>query len=203
MIAVIDLKLGNVKSVGNALSFLKIDHCITDDPEKIQTAGKIIFPGVGSFSEASKRLRLSGIDQCIRNEVLIKRKPILGICLGMQLLATCGEEGGESPGLGLVDAVVSRLRSESKGNRLPHIGWNDVHSLEMSLFNGIENGTCFYFVHSYEMMLNEICQKAISNYGVDFVAAIQKGNVCGTQFHPEKSREMGLKLIKNFVEREF
>jgi len=201
MIAIIDLKLGNVKSVGNALTYLKIKHVLTSDHEQIKNATKLIFPGVGSFNEASKRLQSTGMRECIRNAVLILGKPILGICLGMQLLADYGEEGGESQGLGLINARVSRLRSDPEKYRLPHIGWNDVEHDEVELFNGINSGTCFYFVHSYEMVLNEPCNKAICNYGVDFIAAVQKGHICGTQFHPEKSREMGLKLLSNFVEK--
>lgn len=201
MVAIIDLNLGNVKSVGNALSYLKIEHVLTSDQEQIYKASKLIFPGVGSFNEASRRLQSTGIRECIRNAVLVQGKPILGICLGMQLLAEYGEEGGESQGLGLINARVSRLRSDPEKYRLPHIGWNDVEPEGLELFNGINNGTCFYFVHSYEMVLNEQCNKAICNYGVNFVAAVQKGNICGTQFHPEKSREMGLRLLTNFIEK--
>jgi imidazole glycerol-phosphate synthase subunit HisH len=199
MIAVIDLKLGNVKSVGNALSYLKIEHVVTSEQAQIQEAAKLIFPGVGSFNEAANRLQSTGMRECIRNAVLVQNKPILGICLGMQLLATTGEEGGTSQGLGLIDAHVSRLRSDPQKYRLPHIGWNDVTRDEMQLFDGIGSETCFYFVHSYEMVLNETCEVAFSNYGVDFVAAVQKGHICGTQFHPEKSREMGLRLLTNFA----
>lgn len=203
MIAIIDLKLGNVRSVGNALAYLHIKHVITSDPEQIHNSKQIIFPGVGSFHEASRRLMNSGMRDCIRNEVLVHQKPILGICLGMQLLAETGDEGGKSQGLGLINAHVSRLRTDIREYRLPHIGWNDVRHENIALFKGIKSGACFYFVHSYELMLDESCENAICNYGVDFVAAVQKGKICGTQFHPEKSREMGLRLLKNFTENVF
>jgi glutamine amidotransferase len=200
MIAVIDMKLGNVHSVCNALKYLGYDHILTSSPEQLSSSEKLIFPGVGSFSEASARLFKSGIRDSIRREVMEKNKPILGICLGMQLLAEEGEEGGLSKGLGLIDARVSKLRCDTTLFRLPHIGWNDVTNSGISVFNGVEDGSCFYFVHSYEMVLREKCLFATSNYGVDFVAAVQKGHILGTQFHPEKSREKGLRVLRNFVE---
>jgi imidazole glycerol-phosphate synthase subunit HisH len=200
MIAVIDMKLGNVHSVCNALRFLHIEYALTSDPDRIKEANKLIFPGVGTFSEVSNRLIRSGVRDCIREEVLHNKKPILGICLGMQLLAESGEEGGYSQGLGLIKANVKKLPCNASMYRLPHIGWNDVKNKGMRIFNGIEDDSCFYFVHSYAMDLNEKCSVALCNYGVDFIAAVEKEHIVGTQFHPEKSREKGLRILKNFVE---
>ncbi|MCK4809391.1 MAG: imidazole glycerol phosphate synthase subunit HisH [Candidatus Omnitrophica bacterium] len=202
MLTIIDLGLGNINSVHRALKYLKIEHLISNSVEDISRAQKLIFPGVGSFAEASRRLYSSGIAAAIKECVLEKCVPILGICLGMQLLAGSGEEGGVSQGLGLINACVRKLRSEGQGFHLPHIGWNDISFKEQGVFSGIQNRTCFYFVHSYEMILNEsdMIKCAVCNYGVDFIAAVKKDNIVGVQFHPEKSREPGLKLLKNFVE---
>ena len=200
MIAVIDMKLGNVYSVCNALKHLGYQFILTSDPEKISQAEKLILPGVGSFAEASARLDQNGMRDCIRKEVLVNRKPFLGICLGMQLLADEGEEGGLSQGLGLIRARVSKLRCDPQIYRLPHIGWNDVTNRGMAVLNGVESGSCFYFVHSYEIMLKEECSYATSDYGVEFIAAVQKEHIVGTQFHPEKSQFKGLKILKDFAE---
>ena len=200
MIAVINMKLGNVHSVCNALKFLGYEYILTSDPEKISQAKRLILPGVGSFAEASTRLFQNGMRDCIRKEVLVNKKPLLGICLGMQLLADEGEEGGLSQGLGLIRARVSKLRCDPQIYRLPHIGWNDVTNRGMTVLNGVDSGSCFYFVHSYEMMLKEECLYATSDYGVKFIAAVQKEHVVGTQFHPEKSQEKGLRILNNFLE---
>jgi len=200
MIAVIDINLGNVFSVCNALKHLGHEFILTSDPEKISRAERLILPGVGSFAEASARLHQNGMRDCIREEVLVNKKPLLGICLGMQLLADEGEEGGSSQGLGLIKASVSKLRCDPQTYRLPHIGWNDVTNQGMSILNGVDSGSCFYFVHSYEMILKEECLYATSYYGVEFIAAVQKDNIVGTQFHLEKSQVKGLKVLKDFLE---
>lgn len=203
MITVIDIGLGNVRSVSNALHFLRVDHLVTGDCGAMRNADRLIFPGVGSFSEASTRLFQTGVGQCVQEMVLSKRKPILGICLGMQLLAKEGEEGGISRGLGLIDARVLKLQVPASGCRLPHIGWNDITNNGMTILKGIEDGTCFYFVHSYAMVVNEPCARATCEYGASFNAAVQKGHICGTQFHPEKSRESGLQVLRNFIAEQF
>lgn len=199
MIAVIDMKLGNVHSVCNALKYLGYDYILTSDLENISRAERLILPGVGSFSEASTRLSQNGLRDCIREEVLIKNKPLLGICLGMQLLADEGEEGGLSQGLGLIRGRVCKLRCDTRTHRLPHIGWNDVNNQGVTTLNSVDNGSCFYFVHSYEMILKEECSYATSHYGVEFIAAVQKKHIVGTQFHPEKSQEKGLEVLKNYL----
>lgn len=199
MITVIDIKIGNVGSVVRALEKLKFPYQVTNDPEVINKSDKIILTGVGSFREASNRIKSSGIYDVVRLKVLNEKTPILGICLGMQLLASGGMEGGESEGLGLIKGKVKYLRCSSMNMRLPHVGWNNVHSGELSLFESIPENSHFYFVHSYELILEEDIPVATCNYGVDFVAALQKDNIMGTQFHPEKSQTAGLALMRNFL----
>lgn len=201
MVTIIDLGLGNVKSVSRALSYLNIPNIVSDDLLKIANAEKIILPGVGNFFEASKRLHSTGLADTIREQVKVKKKPFLGICLGMQLLAEKSEESGNSNGLGFIKAKVIRLRCEKRGYTLPHIGWNDVTHGEMPLFAGIEESSCFYFVHSYELVLEDVSVESVTcNYGNDFVAGVKKDNIMGVQFHPEKSQRAGIKLLKNFAE---
>jgi len=200
LITIIDLDIGNVNSVSKALKYLKVDHKITKNPDDIIKADKIIFPGVGSFHEASKRIKQSQIKDVLKKRVLEDKIPILGICLGMQLLATTGEEVKKSDGLDFVKGNVSLLRSSKIGMRLPHIGWNDVTFKNFKLFDSIKNGSCFYFVHSYELIPQEDVKVAYTNYGIDYAAALQKENILGVQFHPEKSQNVGLRLLKNFCE---
>ncbi|MEA3346918.1 MAG: imidazole glycerol phosphate synthase subunit HisH, partial [Candidatus Auribacterota bacterium] len=155
MITIIDLGLGNVNSVSRALTYLRIENVISSDAKKIEKAEKLIFPGVGNFFEASKRMYSTGIAGVIQKQVSGNKKPLLGICLGMQLLAKTGEEGGSSDGLGLIDANVSKLKCEKDRYHLPHVGWNDISEHDMKWFSGVEDHSCFYFVHSYEMVLND------------------------------------------------
>jgi len=200
LITVIDLNLGNIASIANALKCLGFNYEIVDMPQAIEKSKKLIFPGVGNFFEAAKRMRANGIDDIIRRKVLEEKIPILGICLGMQLLAATGVEGGVGRGLGLIEGRVSLHRAGRLGLRLPHIGWNDVHWDKFPLFEGINTEPCFYFVHSYEINLAERAEIAHCNYGVEFVAAFQKGHILGVQFHPEKSQEAGLQVLKNYCE---
>lgn len=147
-----------------------------------------------------KRLSENGLDNVLRHKVIEERTPILGICLGMQLFATFGEEGGGAKGLDFIKAKVSYHRACGQGYRLPHIGWNEVNFNGLKVFDSIKEGSCFYFVHSYEMAPSEQVEAAYSHYGVDFVAAVKKDNLVGVQFHPEKSQAAGLKLLSNFCE---
>ena len=197
MITVIDIGIGNISSVGNALRHLGIPFRMSGRPEEINSAEQLIFPGVGNFAEAAKRLEIFGIDNILRKRVLEDRVPILGICLGMQLFASYGEEGGDNKGVGLIKGKVSLLRT-APPLPLPHIGWNELHFDDFRLFRSIQDGTCFYFVHSYEMIVEEPLTIAYSDYGVQFVAAIQKDNIVGVQFHPEKSQKAGLTFLNNF-----
>jgi glutamine amidotransferase len=202
MIAIIDLKIGNVGSMLNAFRYLKIDAMATYDLDDIKKADKIVIPGVGTFAEASRKLKNSGIGECIIEEAR-SGKSILGVCLGMQLLAVSGEEGDEKAcGLGLIDGIVNKIECEAHGVRLPHVGWNEVHFCKQCvLFKNIEQDSCFYFAHSYAINTSEReCVAAVTNHGCDFTAAVFNGNVFGTQFHPEKSRANGLRVLKNFCE---
>lgn len=200
-VSIVDLGLGNVTSVSRALSHIGISNCVTSSNQDIVDSDLIIFPGVGNFFEASKRLFESNIAACLHEEVLNKKKPILGICLGMQLLADSGEEGGQSKGLGFISGQIKKIDVEGKGLRLPHIGWNDVAKNNFRLFENIEDETpCFYFVHSYAMNVEDAAVKFTScDYGTKVTAAVSKGNILGTQFHPEKSQSNGLTVLKNFV----
>ena len=200
MITVIDLKISNITSVCQALKHLKIDHAVTDKPAGIEQASKLILPGVGDFAEAMRRMQALDLIEPIRQAVVQKKVPIMGICLGMQLFASYGEEGGGSSGLDLIRGKVLSHRASQHNLRLPHIGWNDVRSNGMKLFSAVPEDVCFYFVHSFEFIAEEQVQTATCHYGTDFVAVVQKEHVIGCQFHPEKSQEFGLKLIKNFSE---
>jgi len=201
VITVIDLKISNIASVSRALKYLKVEHKVSSLPTDIIQAEKLILPGVGSFSAGVRRLKEDGLSLSLQEAVLGKKVPILGICLGMQLFAATGEEGGISPGLGFIQGKVAYHRAGLLGLRLPHIGWNDVRHKDFSLFDSIAPDACFYFVHSYEMLTSDYTHFAYSNYGEDFIAAIQKDNIFGVQFHPEKSQDAGLKLLENFCKR--
>lgn len=203
MITVIDLGISNVGSVGRALDHLNAAHKISQLRSDIINAEKLILPGVGSFSEGMNRIRQLGIFDLLRDRTLIEKIPILGICLGMQLFASEGEEGGLTKGLNLVEGRVCYHRSAGLGFRLPHIGWDEVYYEDFKLFDSITNNSCFYFVHSYELLVNEPVTLAFTNYGVTFTAAVQKENILGVQFHPEKSQMVGLKLLENFCSDRF
>ena len=199
VIAIIDYGMGNVQSVLNAFSF--IGGCkpiITEDCNEIQQADALILPGVGAFEDAMKELKNRKLIEILNNEVQIKKKPILGICLGMQLLFQESEENGHHEGLGWLDGKVKKFNLPP-GFRVPHIGWNNLKfTINNQLFEEIKYDKNFYFVHSYHTITNDNNVIALSNYGDDFVAGVQKDNIYGTQFHPEKSHLTGLKLIDNF-----
>ena len=193
--AIVDYGVGNLKSVTNAMDYLDLKTCITSDPNELERADAIILPGVGAFPDAADRLRASGLDQLLCREA--KRKPILGICLGMQLLFERGEEVRECEGLGLVSGSVRKIETDLK---LPHIGWNSLTFPNPSpLFAGLEEGSYVYFVHSFCGVASDPSQIiAQTDYGVPVVAAVNHGNVYGCQFHPEKSGEVGLQILRNF-----
>ena len=202
MISIIDYKLGNLTSIANALESLKIEHEITQDIESIKRADKLILPGVGAFEYGIQNLKEMGLVDVLREEVIIKKKPILGICLGMQLFCKKSYEGREFEGLGWLDADVIRFDLKDKNLKVPHIGWNDVVcNLECPLFKGGREVQTFYFVHSYYLDLkDESIVVGKCNYGIDFCAAIQKENIFAVQFHPEKSQYEGIDIIKKFSE---
>lgn len=200
MIAIIDYDAGNIKSVEKALDFLGQDVVITGEPEKILKADKVILPGVGAFGDAMANLRRTGLDEVIR-QVAGRGTPFLGICLGLQLLFERSDEAPGVEGLGILKGEILRI-PEKEGLKIPHMGWNSLH-LENNgrLFRGIEEGAYVYFVHSYYLKAAEgSIVKASTEYSVHIHASVEKDNVFACQFHPEKSSDVGISILKNFVE---
>ncbi len=199
MIIVIDYGMGNLGSIANMIK--KIGHkcLITSDLEEIKKATKLILPGVGSFDNGMKNLQERGMVEILNQKVLVEKTPILGICLGMQLMTKSSEEGSLS-GLRWVDAQTKRFVSDTL--KIPHMGWNIIkHQKNSQLFDEIEREKRFYFVHSYCVSCNQEADILTNtNYIQDFVSSFEKENIVGVQFHPEKSHKFGMNLIKNFVE---
>jgi len=202
MIAIVDYDMGNTGSILNMVKKAGGEAIISSDPEQIENADKLILPGVGAFDAGIQNLAKLGLVNIFRKKVTEQKTPILGICLGMQLLTKRSEEG-VLQGLGLVDASTVRFKLiSSSGLRVPHMGWNSVVvRKESPLFYDMYPDPIFYFVHSYHV----VCRNAedvlsTTNYGHDFVSSLQIGNIFGTQFHPEKSHKYGLKLMRNFLE---
>ena len=195
--AILDYGVGYLKSVTNAMRYLGFDTRITSDPAELERADAIILPGVGAFPNAAEKLRAPGLDKTLLAQA--EKKPILGICLGMQLLFDRGEEIRPCAGLGLVHGSVRRLETDRK---LPHIGWNSLAFQNHSpLFRGLDDGVYVYFVHTFCGVADrESDVIARTEYGPSVVAAVSCGNVYGCQFHPEKSGETGLVILKNFGE---
>ena len=193
--AIVDYGVGNLKSVANAMNYLGFSTRVTGDAGELERADAIILPGVGAFPDAAERLRGTGLDGAIRAQA--GKKPLLGVCLGMQLLFERGEEGRICEGLSLVSGSVSRIETPYK---LPHIGWNALTFPNPSpLFAGVEEGSYVYFVHSYCGVSGAPGQVvARTDYGGAVTAAVQNGGVYGCQFHTEKSGEVGLQILKNF-----
>ncbi len=191
MIAIVKYNAGNIRSVENALRRLDADFEVTDAPEKLRAADKVIFPGVGEASSAMAYLRERGLDQVIRD----LQNPFLGICLGLQLMCMHSEEG-DTECLGIFKENILKFPSIGK---VPHMGWNDFTELRGPLFNGIQPSDNMYFVHSYYAEVGEETS-ATTDYLLPFSAALQRDNFYGVQFHPEKSAEAGQKLIQNFLQ---
>ena len=192
MIALIDYGAGNLRSVANALDDLSMKYVITDKSEEINAADKIIFPGVGEATSAMNKLEARNIVETLKNT----SKPLLGICLGMQLLGTFSEERSTKC-LNVVNGIVKQF--DPNNVKVPHMGWNKVEYMETNkLFNGINSGEHFYFANSYYFPITEYTI-ASTNYEVMFSASINKNNFYGVQFHPEKSGEAGLKILRNFI----
>jgi glutamine amidotransferase len=197
MIAIIDYGMGNLRSVQAGLDYVGQDVCITDDPKKIADAGAVVLPGVGAFRDAIDRLEKTGLGDAFRKAVE-SGKPCLGICLGLQLLFSESEEGGIYGGLDLVPGRVIRFSNQLK---VPHMGWNqiEIKKTESPLFRDIPDRSYMYFVHSYYAKPeDESVVAATTNYGVDFTSIIARDNLFATQFHPEKSQDIGLQLLRNF-----
>jgi len=201
-IVIIDYNMGNLRSVQKAFEQVGCEAMISNNHELIKSADKIVLPGVGSFKDGIKNLNDLGLISLLDEEIIEKKKPFLGICLGMQLIANKSYENGETKGLGWVDAEVIKFDFSSSKQQLkvPHVGWNNVvYQNKNDLFNGIQNNNDFYFVHSYYFKTDENVISSITDYGLNFVSSIQKNNIYAFQFHPEKSQTSGLKILENFV----
>lgn len=202
-VKVIDYGMGNTFSVINALGYLGCNAILTNKSDDIISSDFIILPGVGSFREAMHSLILNKTDQAIKKAVNKQGAYILGICLGMQLLGSHSTEDGDTLGLGLIDNQVDIFSHQELGdNRIPHVGYNSITTNNRNgLFLNLPDEPFFYFNHSYRMLIEDFSPNyATCNYGVDFLAAFEYDNICGTQFHPEKSQSNGLMLLKNFLE---
>ena len=200
MIGVIDYDAGNIKSVEKALLFLGQEAIVTGDSKEILAADKVILPGVGAFGDAMDTIRSRGLDHVIR-QVVENGTPFLGICLGLQLLFERSDEAPGVEGLGILGGEILRI-PDQEGMKIPHMGWNSLH-LENNgrLFRDIEENAYVYFVHSYYLKAkDESIVKASAEYGIHIHASVEKGNVFACQFHPEKSSDVGLHILKNFVE---
>lgn len=199
-IGIIDYGAGNLMSVSNALDFLGVKNEIISQPDMLDGADAIILPGVGAFSAAVECLRATGFVEALKEQTL--KKPLLGICVGMQMLFEAGYEFKTSPGLCMIPGEVRKIDTKLK---LPHIGWNSItiHQ-ECSILQGIDNGVYVYFVHSFAGRVKDNRMLAASSdYGADIAAVVNSGNVFGTQFHPEKSGDAGLQILKNFCDLAF
>lgn len=203
MIHIVDYKTGNLGSIQNMLKRIGEKSVITSDPGVLNDAKKIILPGVGSFNKGVRSLKDLNLWSVLNEKVKMENVPILGICLGAQLM-TKGSEEGEEEGLGWVDAYTYRFKIQDQVKyKVPHMGWREVKQLkESNLMSDMYDDTQFYFVHSYHMTFNTPSQVLLSaNYSYDFHASFETENIMGVQFHPEKSHKYGMKLLQNFVEK--
>lgn len=193
--------MGNLRSVAKAFEAIGCKPLVSRLEADIKEADLLVLPGVGSFGDGMANLQNFGLIPILQKKALVEKTPFLGICLGMQLLAERGLEGGEHEGMGWIKGTVQKLEPADKALKIPHMGWNDVRvTKESPLFAGLGTSPCFYFVHSYHVVCdNPDVPVAACDYGGPFTAALQRGNIFGTQFHPEKSQKPGLQLLRNFV----
>ena len=197
-IVIIDYKMGNTLSVSNALEKLGYKAIVSSSHKDINSADALILPGVGAFKEAMENIINNNLLDVLNDNVLNKKKPIFGICLGMQIMANSGQEMGYTRGLGWIDAEVEKITIPNV--RVPHVGWNSIEVMKKEpLFINIDSDTHFYFDHSFHFICDEKYISSITLYKKPITASIQKENIFATQFHPEKSQTMGLKLIRNFL----
>lgn len=199
-VVIIDYGMGNIKSIMGALRYLDVTNIVVSNKENdIANADKLILPGVGSFNLAMKNIKDLSLDKFLKSIVLEEKKPILGICLGMQLMGNSSTEDGYSSGLGFVNTPVTRF--DLINLRIPHVGLNQILiSRDSRLYKNIKDGADFYFTHSYKMNDNDSINPSYCIYGEKFVASFELNNIAGVQFHPELSQTNGLQLLKNFIE---
>ena len=204
-LTIVDYKSGNISSVINSFKEVakdKVNIEVTSDINKIKTSDKVVLPGQGSFKSCIDGLNsIGGLIDTLSEFALNDKKPLLGICVGLQMFADVGYEEVETRGLGWISGKVSKIDNQNGKYKLPHIGWNQINiSKDSEIFKGIENNSHMYFVHSYEFIPHDkSVTAAITNYSTNIVCAVEKENIFGTQFHPEKSDKTGLKIIDNFI----
>ncbi len=200
MISIINYNMGNLRSVSNACQKIGADAKIISTPEELLKSDRVILPGVGAFGDAMEHLRKEGLDEAIK-EFVKSGKPLLGVCLGMQLLFDHSFEFGKHQGLSLIEGEVVRFDKErfQTAHKIPHMGWNEMRVKESRLFEGMNHSFYLYFVHSYHVVCDEKFTVATCNYGYEFVSGVEKENIFGLQPHPEKSHQNGLKILQNFI----
>lgn len=201
MVVIVDYGMGNLDSVARAVEECGGNPKVTCNPADVAEAERIILPGVGAFGTGMKNIRERGLEGVLRERVIGSSIPLLGICLGMQLLANKGWESGETPGLAWIPGEVKRLQPDGPGTRIPHMGWNEVvYVRSFPLFQGIPSSKDFYFVHSFHLICDsENDVLARTPYCGGFVSAVSRGNIFGVQFHPEKSQRLGFQVLRNFL----
>ena len=204
-ITIVDYNSGNISSVINSFSEIskdKVDIDVTSDLNKIKSSDKLVLPGQGSFKSCVEALNnIKGLVETLNEMVINRKKPLLGICVGLQMFADIGYEQIETKGLGWISGKVSKIDNQNGKYKLPHIGWNQINIVkESQIFKNIENNSHMYFVHSYEFIPEDkSVVSATTDYSSKVVCAIEKENIFGTQFHPEKSDKLGLQIINNFI----
>jgi imidazole glycerol-phosphate synthase subunit HisH len=204
-VTIIDYKSGNISSVINSFKEVaknKVNIEVTADLKKIRSSDKVVLPGQGSFKNCVDALKnVNGLVDCLNEFAINNKKPLIGICVGLQMFADVGYEETETKGLGWISGKVSKIDNQNGKYKLPHIGWNQINIIkENKIFKNIENNSHMYFVHSYEFIPeNKNVISATTNYSTNIVCSVEKENIFGTQFHPEKSDKIGLRIIENFI----
>jgi glutamine amidotransferase len=198
-IVIVDYGMGNIKSIKSTLKYIGVEEIIlSNNFDDLKNADKLILPGVGSFAKAMTKITQNKIEDKLYELVITNKKPLLGICLGMQLLCKSSNEDGLNNGLSFIDANVTKFENEAL--KIPHVGFNQVEIKSNSiLFKNIKNNSDFYFTHSYKVTSSASINSSLCNYGDNFIAAFEHSNIYGTQFHPELSQNNGLQLLRNFV----
>lgn len=203
MIGILSYGLGNVAAFSNVLSKLDVPHSIVANHRELSRVDKLVLPGVGAFDHAMAMFTRSGMREAVDDLVLGRAVPVIGVCVGMQMMAKSSEEG-QAEGLGWIDGVVRKfdLATMPPGSVLPHMGWNDVQPQQSdAIWNGLEQEARFYFLHSYRFFPAEAAHVlGVADYGTNFCCAVRRDNIIGVQFHPEKSHRFGARLLKNFSE---